>query len=194
MNDLEETIKGRRSIFPKQMNGDKVPVAVIDSMLELANWAPTHRNTEPWRFKVYSGESMNSLLDLCKDCYVKTTPAEKFKSIKLEKIDERKQQVSHIVAICMKRNEINPLVPEWEEIAATAMAVQNMWLALSASGEYGGYWSSPAYAMGDDFRKFLKLEDDERCLGLFYVGAIATDAVRATGRRGDWRGKVEFNR
>lgn len=186
---LEEVIRRRRAIFPKQMSGESVPQEVIDKMLELANWAPTHRNTEPWRFKVYSCESMNSLLDLCKDCYVKTTPAEKFKSIKLEKIEERKSQVSHIVVICMKRNEI---IPEWEEIAATSMAVQNMWLALSEFGNYGGYWSSPAYAMGDDFRAFLNLEDDERCLGLFYVGTVADDAVRAKGRRGDWREKVEF--
>ena len=186
---LEDVITSRRSVFLKQMSGKSVPQEVIDRMLELANWAPTHRNTEPWRFKVYSGESMNTMLDLCKDCYVKTTPAEKFKSIKLEKIDERKSQVSHIMAICMKRNET---VPEWEEVAATAMAVQNMWLALSESGKYGGYWSSPAYAMGDDFRKFLKLEGDERCLGLFYVGAIAPDVIRGEGRRGDWKEKVEF--
>ncbi len=190
--ELEEVIVKRRAVFPKQMNGQKIPEGVIHKVLEMANWAPTHRNTEPWRFKVYSGESMNALLDLCKECYVKTTPAEKFKSIKLDKIDERKEQVSHIVAICMKRDEVNPLVPEWEEIAATAMAVQNMWLALSESSKYGGYWSSPAYAMGDDFRKFLKLEDDERCLGLFYAGTISEDVIRAEGRRGDWREKVRF--
>jgi len=188
--ELEKLIKGRRALFPKQMSGESVPQSVIDNMLELANWAPTHRNTEPWRFKVYKGASKNALLDLCKECYVKTTPAEKFKSIKLEKIDKRKEQVSHIVAICMKRNTI---VPEWEEIAATAMAVQNMWLALSETNKYGGYWSSPAYAMGDDFRTFLKLEDDERCLGLFYIGTIAEDVLRAEGRRGDWREKVRFS-
>lgn len=187
--ELEKLITGRRSIFPKQMSGDTVPSEVIDKMLEMANWAPTHRNTEPWRFKVYSGAAMHELLNLCKECYVKGTPAEKFNSIKLEKIDERKSQVSHIVAICMKRNEI---IPEWEEIAATAMAVQNMWLALSESDKYGGYWSSPAYAMGDDFRTFLKLQDDERCFGLFYVGTINEDAVRAEGRRENWREKVKF--
>lgn len=182
-------IAARRAIYPKQMSGEKVPQKILEKALELANWAPTHRNTEPWRFKVYNGESMNSLLDLCKDCYVKTTPVEKFKSIKLDKIEERKSKVSHIVAICMKRNEI---IPEWEEIAATAMAVQNMWLSLSESGKYGGYWSSPAYAMGEDFRNFLKLKDNERCLGLFYIGTIADDAVRAEGRRGNWKEKVIF--
>jgi nitroreductase len=188
--ELEKLISKRRALFPKQMTGEKIPTLAIEKMLEMANWAPTHRNTEPWRFKVYSGNSMNDLLDQCKQCYVKGTPADKFKSIKLDKIDERKEQVSHILAICMKRNDI---VPEWEEVAATAMAVQNMWLTLTETKKYGGYWSSPAYAMGDEFRRFLRLEDDERCLGLFYIGAVANDAMRPEGRRGDWKEKVVYN-
>ena len=184
---LEELITGRRAVYPKQMNGEIVPAEVVEKMLEMANWAPTHRHTEPWRFKVYEGTGRDKLLDLCKDCYVRETEAEKFNAQKINKMDERKEQVSHIVAVCMKRNEI---LPEWEEIASTAMAVQNMWLYLASTEKYGGYWSSPAYAMGDEFRKFLKLEDDERCLGLFYVGTIADDVVLPDGKRGDWREKV----
>lgn len=191
--ELEEVIVKRRSLFPKQMSGKQVPQEFIAKMLEMANWAPNHRNTEPWRFKVYTGEAMRALLDECKSCYVRDTPAEKFKRIKLEKIEERKSQVSHIIAICMHRNSKKSVVPEWEELAATAMAVQNMWLTLAASDKYGGYWSSPAYAMGDAFRAFLQLEDDERCLGLFYVGNIAQDAVLAQGKRGDWLEKASFN-
>jgi nitroreductase len=186
---LEEAITYRRSGFPKLMSGEKVPTEIINKMLELANWAPTHRNSEPWRFKVYSGASMHELLNLCKECYVKGTPAEKFNSIKLEKIEERKSQISHIVAICMQRHEV---VPEWEEIAATAMAVQNMWLYLASTQKYGGYWSTPGYALGDDFKAFLHLKEDERCLGLFYVGTISYDVVLPDGRRGDWKDKVIF--
>ncbi len=187
--ELQDVIASRRAVFPRQMNGKRVPKDVINKILESANWAPTHRNTEPWRFQVYFGQAMNALLDLCKDCYVKNTPAEKFKSVKVEKIEERKQQVSHIIAICMKRNEI---LPEWEEIAATAMAVQNMWLVLSETNFYGGYWSTPAYALGEDFRSFLKLEEEERCLGLFYAGTIDKGAISGEGKRGDWREKVRL--
>jgi nitroreductase len=191
--DIGEAIKSRRAVFPKQFNGEKVPQDILDKMLELANWAPTHKNTEPWRFKVYSGDSMNVLLDQCKACYVRETPAERFNSIKLDKIEDRKNQVSHIVAICMHRDESDAPIPEFEEIAATAIAVQNMWLYLSSTEEYGGYWSSPGYAMGDEFRDFLHLEGSERCLGLFYVGRIAEDAVLGEGKRGGWRETVSFN-
>jgi len=111
----------------------------------------------------------------------------KFNSAKLDKIELRKEQVSHIVAVCMKRNEV---IPEWEEIASTAMAVQNMWLYLASSEKFGGYWSTPGYSMGADFRVFLNLDEHERCLGLFYVGTISDDVRLPEGRRGNWREKV----
>ena len=58
-------------------------------------------------------------------------------------------------------------VPEWEEIAATAMAVQNMWLMTTELG-LGGYWSSPSLI--EQMPKFLPMKEEEKCLGFFYVG------------------------
>ena len=72
------------------------------------------------------------------------------------------------------------------------MAVQNMWLCLSSTKKYGGYWSTPGYALGDEFAAFLHLEEDEKCLGLFYVGTIAEDVILPEGVRGDWKEKVRF--
>ena len=186
---LEDVISLRRAVYPKQMNGEALPHEIVDKMLEMANWAPTHRHTEPWRFKVYGGKSKDRLIDQCKSCYVRETPAEKYSSVKIEKLEKRKEQVSHVIAICMQRSRI---ILEFEEVAATAMAVQNMWLYLTSTKKYGGYWSTPGYALGDDFRAFLKLEDDERCLGLFYVGTIAEDVILPEGVRGEWGEKVRF--
>ena len=186
---LEDVISLRRAVYPKQMNGEALPHEIVDKMLEMANWAPTHRHTEPWRFKVYGGKSKGRLIDQCKSCYVRETPAEKYSSVKIEKLEKRKEQVSHVIAICMQRSHI---ILEFEEVAATAMAVQNMWLYLTSTKKYGGYWSTPGYALGDDFRAFLKLEDDERCLGLFYVGTIAEDVILPEGVRGEWGEKVRF--
>ena len=58
-------------------------------------------------------------------------------------------------------------VPEWEEIAATACAVQTMWLAATSIG-LGGYWASPGLI--NHIGPFLKLEENQRCIGLFYIG------------------------
>ena len=160
-------------------------------MFELANWAPTHLKTEPWRFKVFSDSALASLLDECKNQYVKNVSPRRFNSSKLQKLDSNKNSVSHIITISVKRSK---LLPEFEEIAATAMAVQNMWLYLSSSKKYGGYWSTPQYLMNNDFRKYLSLDDDELFLGLFYVGELEENIVLPTGKRGDWQKKVEFIR
>ena len=187
---LQKAIENRRAIYPKQMSGDAIPVDIIDKMLELANWAPTHKRTEPWRFKVYAGKSVNTLIDKCKELYIKQTPADKFNAFKLEKLEKRKHQVSHILAICMQRNEAE--LPEFEEIAAVSMAVQNMWLYLASTQKYGGYWSTPSYVLSTEFANFLDLDEKEKCLGLFLVGTIAEPLKVPAGQRGDWRDKVRF--
>ncbi len=66
----------------------------------------------------------------------------------------------------MQRDE-QESIPEWEEIAATAMAVQNMWLVCSEMG-VGCYWSSPSQIKF--MNEFFKLNTGEKCLGLLYMG------------------------
>ena len=79
------------------------------------------------------------------------------------------------------------VVPRWEEVAATACAVQNLWLAASAAG-IGGYWSSPGTIkhMGD----FLGLSTNEECLGFFYMGYH--DEPQRTANRSPLAEKVRW--
>ena len=51
-------IKRRRSIFPKDYTGAAPDRALVECMLDAANWAPTHGKTEPWRFTVLSGDAL----------------------------------------------------------------------------------------------------------------------------------------
>ena len=73
---------------------------------------------------------------------------------------------SHIICICLDRSD-ESIIPEWEEIAALAMSVQNMWLTCSANN-IGCYWSSPKII--SELNMFLKLKENQKCLGLFYIG------------------------
>ena len=52
-----EIIKARRAVFPTQYNSEKITEAEIRFILEAANRAPTHKRTEPWRFKVFYSEA-----------------------------------------------------------------------------------------------------------------------------------------
>jgi nitroreductase len=54
---IAQIIQNRRTIKPFMMNGHKIPNGHIAALLELADWAPTHGYTEPWRFVVYDTPS-----------------------------------------------------------------------------------------------------------------------------------------
>ena len=185
-NNLSQLIKNRRSIFPKTYTEEQIPDKVIMEILENANWAPNHRKTEPWRFKVIQGEARKDLANFMADWYKENTPAENYSEKKYEKTLKKPMLSPTIIAICMQRDP-EESVPEWEEIAATAMAVQNMWLSCTAHN-IGCYWSSPKSVL--DAKELLQLKDGERCLGFFYMGYHNMPVI--PGRRGDIKDKVTF--
>lgn len=163
---VNELIRKRRSIFPKTYTSRPIEREVVEQVLENANWAPNHKRTEPWRFKVITGGGLERLANFMANWYKEHTPEEKFSEVKFKKLNSNPLKASCIIAICMQR-DADERVPEWEELAATACAVQNMWLTCSAYG-VGCYWSTPAAALNAG--EFLGLGDGERCLGLLYMG------------------------
>lgn len=167
-NEINELIRSRRAIFPKSYRpGKPVERAIIEQLLENANWAPTHKRTEPWRFQVFhSEESRRRLSEYLSGFYRKNTPPELFSEEKMKKNSENPLLSGAVIAIVMQREPAESL-PEFEEIASVAMAVQNMWLTCTALG-LGCYWSTPKAALMAD--EFLGLQPGQRCLGLFYLG------------------------
>lgn len=159
-----DIIRNRRAVFPAQYTVEPISKEEIMTILKAANWAPTHKRTEPWRFKVFHGDSQNRLGEFMAETYKRTT--DKFSDRTYDKMKENPIKSSCVIAICMQRDPKESL-PEWEEIAATAMAVQNMWLTASEMN-IGAYWSSPG--IKQHLGEFVNLEDGEQCLGFFYMG------------------------
>lgn len=160
-NKISEIIKARKSVFPSQFNGKEIEKNTILELLKNANTAPSHKLTQPWFFKVFSRSSKTRLAkELIKqNKLIQNTQKEDRLLLKFQKS-------SHIICICMRRDKTKS-IPEWEEIAATAMAVQNIWLSCVDS-KIGGYWSTPKGI--EKLNKFLNLKKNEKCLGLFYLG------------------------
>nr|WP_232325472.1 nitroreductase [Pedobacter panaciterrae] len=162
---LSNIIKRRRSIFPVSYTNQQVPVEVIKQILESANYAPTHKLTQPWRFVVFRNEGKLKLGKELARLYKETTPAHQFLQKKYDSILEKAEQASCIITLNAKLN--SDKVPEWEELAALACAVQNMALTAEALS-VGAYWSSPG--MIADLKDYLNLGEQEKCFGLFYMG------------------------
>lgn len=179
-----DLIRKRRSVFPVQYNSEPIAIETIEKLLKAGNWAPNHRKTEPWRFKVLMGASKTGLGQFLatKHQEIEAKP----KQIKIKKLQENPKKAAAIIAICMQRDP-NESLPEWEEVAATAMAVQNMWLAATELG-VGAYWSSPGLI--EYMHEFFDLNEGERCLGFFYMGY--TDEETGEGSRTPIEAKTQW--
>jgi nitroreductase len=207
---VSHLIRKRRSIFPKDfLKGSKVPLRIVREMMAAANWAPTHGKTEPWRFAVVGAETMKVIFDIRKTVIEKSleddadaVAAFRKKMVKKEK---ELENVSVVIFVCMKRilNRKEKLMPEWEEIAATSMAVQNMHLQLTTHWDegYGGYWSSSGWngwLQDDQIKALLGMEgsvdgEHDKILGAFYLGQAdpkKMDSYRSS--RGDVNDKVKW--
>ena len=183
---VSESIKKRRAVYPSQYKDGNISEKDIREILQNANFAPTHRLTQPWFFKVYQNKSKLELADSMVNHY-KLSANLKNVSIKEKKIIDKCIQSSCIIVIFMKRDEAES-IPEWEEVASTAMAVQNMWLTC-VEKNIGCYWSTPSYIrnMGD----YFKLKQNQKCLGFFYMGKF-NHGEKIASERNDIFTKTEW--
>lgn len=163
---LKNIIETRRSVFPKSYTTEDIDEEVLSEIINSANFAPSHKKTKPWRLKVFRGEDKNQLGQKLADIYKQTANPESFLEKKYLDISEKVAMSNAIMTIVVN---FSGLVPEWEEIAATSMAVQNMYLTSTAHG-VGSYWSSPG--MINQLTEFLGLEENQKCIGLFYLGKV----------------------
>lgn len=171
-NDL---VRSRRSVFPDQLiAGKKVDDAIIREILINATWAPNHGKAEPWQFTVFTGEGLKKLAEFQSELYKKEA-GDNFKEITYVKLQQNPLKASHVIAIGMKRTP-SKSIPEMEDIAAVACAVQNIYLSVTAYG-LGGYWTTGGVTFKDSAKSFFGLGEEDKLLGFFYIGHIAVPSV-----------------
>jgi len=162
---INHLIRNRRSVFPNQfIAGKKVDDAIIKEILINGTWAPNHAQTEPWLFKVFCNEGLQTFADFQSALY-KQEAGSSFKEDKYVKMQAQPLMASHIISIGMKRNEAKR-IPEIEEVEAVACAVQNIYLSVSAYG-LGGYWTSGGITYMDKAKDFFGLGEEDKLLGFF---------------------------
>jgi nitroreductase len=167
--EINQLIRFRRSVFPKDYSGEAVPEEVINQMLENANWAPTHKFTEPWRFTVFTGAGLKTLAAFQSECYKQVTTADgSFREDRYVGLQSKPLEASHIIAVGMKRDEGNRL-PEWEELGAVFCAVQNMYLTATAYGA-GCYLSTGGITNFEEAKSFFGLGAEDKLCGFMFVG------------------------
>ncbi len=186
---FNQLIKNRRSVFPKDYSGERVDDAIVNQMLENANWAPTHKLTEPWRFVVFAGEGLKKLATFQSECYKKVTTSDgTFKEDRYQNLLTKPMESSHIIALGMKRDE-KKSVPEWEELGAVFCAIENMYLTATAYG-IGCYLSTGGITTFEEAKEFFGLGKEDKLLGFLNIGK--PKGAMPEGRRKSIEEKVKW--
>jgi nitroreductase len=168
LSEITELIRNRRTIYPEQFSDRKVHKEQIELILQNAQWAPTHGNTQPWRFHVFMDQSKERLSQFLGTTYLALTPKELQNDAKLAKLMRRPILSSAVIAVSMSRQK-EKKIPEIEEVEAVACAIQNMHLTCTAY-DIGLFWSTPKLIYSKEMNDFLGLSEEDKCLGLIYLG------------------------
>ncbi|SFE66637.1 Nitroreductase [Paenibacillus algorifonticola] len=165
---VEEAIRGRRTIG--RVKQDPIDRRLIEKLLEAATWAPSHHNTQPWKFIVMTGEGRAKL----GEGYARVALASLETGIgtaledRLAKERSKAYRAPVVIGVVCSPSE-DPRAVHAEELAAAQAAVQNLLLAAHANG-LGAIWRSgePMYhpLMKDTFG----LDAEEQFVALIYVG------------------------
>lgn len=167
--EINQLISYRRAIYPVSFSNERIDDAIVEQLLENANWAPTHARTEPWRFTVFSDGGLETLANFQAGLYKEISTREgNFKEGKYQKLLDTPLLCSHIISLGIRRDP-KGRVDEIEEVEALACAVQNMWLTATAYG-IGCYWGSGGITYFEEALPFFELEPQDKLLGFLYLG------------------------
>lgn len=147
--ELDEAIRTRRThkaYAPGPLERD-----TLDELFELARWAPNHKLTNPWRFRVVGPQALEALKQAAGD------------PIAAAKLD----RAPTLVAVSATQTG-DPVLDE-EDVLAAASAAYIVLLAAHGRG-LAGYWRTPGVLRTAAGRAALAVGDGERVLGLLHLG------------------------
>jgi nitroreductase len=101
IDTLRAIIASRKSVFPTVYNDRKIERPVMEAVLESANFAPSHRLTQPWKFVVFENDSLKSLGDKISEIYKANAPADKFSEKKFEEFSKKITKSAAVIAIVL---------------------------------------------------------------------------------------------
>jgi nitroreductase len=172
-SDLAELIRRRRTsmLVDKQR---PVPHALIRDLCELAQWAPNHKRTWPWRFAIADGEARARLGEVIAEAMQSHgDPPEKVEKARTKYL---RTPVTLVVGSAPGDSPLRTA----ENRDATAAAIQILLLAATEQG-LGSYWSTCPKGANDVVAELCGFEPGTHISALIYLG-WATTTVESPGR------------
>jgi len=146
--DVETAIRTRRT--HKAFTAEPLAPELLEELFELADWAPNHHLTVPWRFRVVGPQALARLKEV----------AGPEGAAKLDRCP------TLVIVSC--RLDGDPVTEE-EDLHATAVASYIVLLGAHARG-LAGYWRTPGLLRSEAGRAAAGLPAEERTVGLLHLG------------------------
>ncbi len=173
LDEVRELIQRRRT----SMLVDKareVPFDLVTQLCELAQWAPNHKRTWPWRFALVDGDGRQRLGDTIADAMqVHGDSPEKVAKTRGKYL---RTPCTLVVGSAPGESELRTA----ENRDAAAAGVQTLMLAATAAG-VATYWGSCPLGANDAVVDLCGFEAGTHVTALIYLG-WATDSVAAAER------------
>lgn len=172
-HDIAELIRSRRT----SMVVDKeraVPAELVRELCELAQWAPNHKRTWPWRFALIDGDARARLGNVIADAMqAHGDPAEK-----VAKARGKYLRTPATLVVGSAPGDTDNRTAENRD--AVAAGIQNLLLAATAHG-LATYWGSCPHGANDVVADLCGFEAGTHVAAIIYLG-WATDTVAVPER------------
>lgn len=157
---VAKAIRERRTI--RQFNEQPVPASLLTALLNVAVWAPTHGNRQPWRFKMYIGEGRHAFAR----AVVHTFRTREQLNHSAAKLAYYTETPAHLIIIM---SEDTRKKQREEDFAAVSSLIQNFQLAAWEQG-LGVVWKTNNFLHDEQFRQFADISDQESIAAILHIG------------------------
>lgn len=159
--DLEHLIRSRRTSM--LVDDRPVPAELVQQLCELAQWAPNHKRTWPWRFALVDGDGRARLGEVIAD-------AMQAYGDPPEKVAKARGKYLRTPATLVVGSAPGDSVDRTAENRdATAAGIQNLLLAATAHG-LATYWGSCPKGANDPVADMCGFEPGTHVAAIIYLG------------------------
>ncbi|MCL5116139.1 MAG: nitroreductase [Firmicutes bacterium] len=172
---IEEAIRNRASI--KVFSMEEVSADLIERCLDAAVWAPNHHMTEPWSFRVLTGDAREMLARVAKDEMVRRATGLDVAVAQAKAFKERQKLLSAPAIVAVYSDAGPDEKTTRENFAASAAAAQNILLMAQSLG-LASIWRTSATYEYPGVRQALKVPEGSTFVGALFLGYSAQREVR----------------
>lgn len=168
---LHKTILSRRTINEFDPVLPKHWESALESAVEAATYAPNHKRTEPWRFRLLGNEAIQKVCEL----NARIVTESKGRAAGNKKLQRWLAMPGWLVVTCQRssnddNNWEDPMGLAREDYAACCCAVQNLCLSLHAQG-IGTKWTTGPVNFHSDFAQAVGFNHQtEYVVGTLWFG------------------------